>query len=96
MTDSASIPIARKEDTVNGTVTFFGPNFALDLRKGNPKRIHPDQTRDSTWHSALDDDPGGKGITTRLHTYGREHLLEIKLLIESGLEEIDKQEAQRE
>lgn len=84
MIDVSHITITRTEK--DGTITFRGPNFALDLTH------RPDAVVRSGWHSALDDDPEGKGVTTRLHAYSKERLLEIKLLVDHGLAEIEKQE----
>jgi hypothetical protein len=83
-------PITRTED--HGTVTFRGARFALDVTKCAPTLIHPDQDRDPSWHSTLDDDPAGSGVSKRLHVYGRDSLMEIRLLVDRALEEIDRQE----
>jgi hypothetical protein len=84
MINASHIVITRTED--HGTITLRGPNFALDLT------CRPDAVVRAGWHSALDDDPQGRGVTTRLHAYGKERLLEIKLLVDEGLEEIERQE----
>lgn len=88
MIDTSHIVITRTED--HGTVTFRGPHFALDLTN------RPAHLKRAGWHSALDDDPAGRGVTTRLHVYGKERLLEIMALVEHGLKEVEKQEQSRD
>jgi hypothetical protein len=84
---TTAIPITRSED--HGTITFRGPHLAINITQMPPESFR------QGWHSVLDDDPDGKGVTTRLHAYGRERLEEIRQLVEAALHEMETQEPQR-
>lgn len=89
MIEPSQIVITRTED--HGTITLRGPHFALDLTQRDAIVVQGVVARED-WHSVIDDAPDGIGVSARLHVYGKERLMEIKRLVDRGLEEIARQE----